>query len=202
VAAAPVLLDLAKTGPAEKYRVRALRGYLGLARKFAMPNKQRAEMCQNAFDATSRISEHKLALDVLKIHPSAEGLKLAINAMKVPDLKAHATTTVMAIAKKVGGKGVDVHKLLSDVGMDKVKLEIVKAQYGAGSKQKDVTKVLQERNGGLPLITLKSAAYNSSFGGDPAPGVPKQLEVEYRINGKSGVASFAENSLILLPIPE
>ena len=33
--AAPVLLDLAKSDAENKYRVRGLRGYLGLARKFA-----------------------------------------------------------------------------------------------------------------------------------------------------------------------
>lgn len=119
VAAAPVLLNLAKTGPAEKYRVRALRGYLGLARKFSMPAAQRAEMCQNAFNATSRISEHKLALDVLKLHPSPDGLKVAVNAMKLPQLKADASAAAVTIAQEVGGKEADVAKLLSDAGLDK-----------------------------------------------------------------------------------
>ena len=201
VAAAPVLLDLAKTGPEEKYRVRALRGYLGLARKFAMPDAQRAQMCQNAFDATRRPTEHKLALDVLKLHPSVEGLKLAMNAMKTPGLKADATAAALVIAQKVGGKGVDVSRLLSGVGLDKVKLEIVKAEYGAGANQRDVTSVLQKRGSDLPLITLASASYNASFGGDPAPGVAKKLKVKYRINGKAGEASFAEDALIILPMP-
>ena len=202
LAAAPVLLDLAKTGPAEKYRVRALRGYLGLARKFSMPDDQRAKMCRNAFSATRRISEHKLTLDVLKLHPSVEGLKLAINAMRVPVLKADATAAALVIAQKVGGKGADVSKLLSGGGLDKVKLEIVKAEYGAGAKQRDVTAVLRKRGTDLPLITLASTSYNASFGGDPAPGVVKQLKVQYRINGKTGEASFAENSLIILPMPK
>ena len=201
VDAAPVLLDLAKNGPEEKYRVRALRGYLGLARKFAMSNAQRAQMCQNAFDATRRISEHQLALDVLQLHPSIEGLRLAINAMETPALKADATAAALVIAQKVGGKGVDVSKLLTGVGLDKVKLEIVKAEYGAGAKQRDVTAVLRKQVSDLPLITLASASYNASFGGDPAPGVVKKLKVQYRINGKSGEASFAENALIILPMP-
>ena len=202
VAAAPVLLDLAKTGPEEKYRVRALRGYLGLARKFAMPDAQRAQMCQNAFDATRRPTEHKLALDVLKLHPSAAGLKLAINAMKIPGLKSDATAAALVIAQKVGGNGVDVSKLLSGVGLEKVKLEIVKAEYGAGAKQKDVTAVLRKQGGDLPLITLAAASYNASFGGDPAPGVVKKLKIQYRINGKTAEASFAENALIILPMPK
>ena len=202
IAAAPVLLDLAKTGPEEKYRVRALRGYLGLARKFAMPDAERTEMCRNALTATRRISEHKLALDVLKLHPSATGLELVIKVMKTPELKPDATAAAMVIAQKVGGKGVDVSAMLSAAGLDKVKLEIIKAEYGAGAQQKDVTDVLRKQVSDLPLITLPAEGYNASFGGDPASGVVKQLKVQYRINGKSGEASFAENALILLPVPK
>lgn len=202
VAAAPVLLDLAKTGPAEKYRVRALRGYIGIARKFAMSDEARATMCRNAFDATKRTPERKLVLDVLKLHPSAEGLKLAVDAIKIPELKAEATPVALVIAQKVGGKGTDVSKLLSGVGLDKVKLEITKAEYGAGKNQKDVTAALRKQAGDLPLIALGSANYNASFGGDPAPGVVKRLTIEYRMNGKQGEASFAENELIILPMPK
>ena len=202
VAAAPILLDLAKTGPAEKYRIRALRGYIGLARKFAMSDNRRAQMCRNAFDATRRPAERKLVLDVLKLHPSAPGLKLAVEAMKIPALKATATPVALVIAQKVGGKGSDVSKLLSGVGLDKVKLEIVKARYGVGTKQKDVTAVLRKLASDLPLITLRTTSYNTSFGGDPAPGIVKQLKIQYRINGKTGEASFPENALIILPMPK
>ncbi|HIE95699.1 MAG TPA: PBS lyase [Fuerstia sp.] len=202
VDAAPVLLDLAKTAPAEKYQVRALRGYIGVARKFAMPDKQRAEMCRNAINATRRPTERKLALDVLTLHPSVDGLKLAVNAMKVPTLKDDATAAALVIAQKVGGKGVDVSALMAAAGLDEVKLEIVKAQYGAGSTQKDVTAVLRKQARNTPVITLVSGSYNTSFGGDPSPGVVKQLSVEYRINGKDGKVSFPENALIILPMPK
>ncbi|MCP4888526.1 MAG: hypothetical protein GY904_18165 [Planctomycetaceae bacterium] len=101
VDAAPVLLDLAKTGPAEKYRIRALRGYIGIARKFPMSEQQRVEMCQQAMDAAKRISEQQLVLDVLKIHPSQAGLKLANQAKLNPELKEQATATAQAIAAKL-----------------------------------------------------------------------------------------------------
>ncbi|MEZ6127794.1 MAG: hypothetical protein R3C59_03870 [Planctomycetaceae bacterium] len=201
VDAAPVLLDLAKNAPSEKYKVRAMRGYLGLARKFTMSDEQRAEMCRNAFRATRRPAEHQLALDVLQLHPSAEGLALAVNAMKDPALKDHATRTALVIAQKVGGKGVDVNALLASGGLSKVRLEIVKAQYGAGATQKDVTEVLRKNAGDLPLITLPKD-YNTSFGGDPTPGVKKQLKVQYLINDRSGEATFAENDLIILAMPD
>ena len=80
-------------------------------------------------------------------------------------------------------------------------MEIEKAEYGAGAKQKDVTSVLRKKANGLPLIAL-TADYNSSFGGDPAPGVAKLLTVQYRMNGKVNKASFKESELILLPMPK
>lgn len=201
VDAAPVLLDLAKTAPAEKYQVRALRGYIGLARKFAMPEPDRVGMCQKAMDASSQSAEQKLVLDVLALHPSVEGLTLAIKTMKVPALKEDATRATLVIAQKLSGK-VDVSEQLAKAGLDKVKLEIIKAEYGAGSTQKDVTAILRKQVGDLPLITLASSSYNTSFGGDPASGSVKQLKVQYRINGKAGEATFAENDLIVLPMPK
>ncbi|MBB73681.1 MAG: hypothetical protein CMJ75_04100 [Planctomycetaceae bacterium] len=202
VRAAPVLLDLAKTAPAEKYRIRALRGYIGLARKFAMSGERRAEMCRNAFAATQRTAERKLVLDVLKLHPSPAGLQLAVKTMKSPELKSDATAAALVIAQKVGGSGANAQKLLAGVGLDKVKLEIIQAQYGAGTKQKDVTELLRQHAGDLPLIMLKNQSYNTSLGGDPAPGIVKQLTIRYRMNGRSGEASFPENALIILPMPK
>ncbi len=52
------------------------------------------------------------------------------------------------------------------------------------------------------MITLVSTSYNVSFGGDPLPGTAKQLKIQYQINGKAGEASFAEDTLIILPMPK
>ncbi len=200
--AAPVLLDLAKTAPAAQFRSRALKGYISLARRFAMPDEQRADMCQKAFDLCKESAEQKLILDVCRIQPSTETLKLAIKFMKIPELRDDATETTLLVAQKLGAKGVDVRDQLSKAGFEKVKVEIIKAEYGAGATQKNVTAVLQKQAGDLPLITLTSASYNASFGGDPIPGSTKQLKIQYRINGKSGEASFAEDALIILPMPK
>ena len=202
VEAAPVLLDLAKTAPEEKYQVRALRGYIGLVRKFPMADQERAAMCQKAFEASRQPAEQKLVLDVIKLHPGVETLKLAIKTMQVADLKDEATQATLVVAQKLGAKGVDVRELLNTAGLDKVKLEIIKAEYGSGATQRDVTAVLQKQAGDLPLITLASASYNANFGGDPLPGSAKQLKVQYRINGKAGEASFPEDALIVLPMPK
>jgi len=199
--AAPVLLDLAKT-PSNSYNIRALRGYIRIARQFVLPEEQRVEMCQKAFDASRQTAEKKLVLDVLKRYPSAETLKLAIKAIQIPELKDDATQATLFIAQKVAGKDGSVKELLANAGLDKVKLEIIKAEYGSGGTQVDVTDVLQKQAGDLPVITLASASYNSSFGGDPLPGSAKVLKVQYRINGKTGDASFPEDSLIILPMPK
>lgn len=199
--AAPVLLELAKKSPSEKFRARALRGYIRIARQFVLPDEQRAEMCRQAFEAARQPAEQKLVLEVLKRYPSPQMLKLAIKAMSDPELKDEATAAALVIAQKLGGKGVDVRELLSSAGFEKVKLEIVRAEYGAGSTKRDVTSVIQKQAGDLALIVLP-AGYNASFGGDPIPGTAKQLKIQYRINGKPGEASFAEDALIILPIPK
>lgn len=199
--AAPVLLDLARL-PSNPYQVRALRGYIRIARQFVLPDAQRTEMCQKALDAAQQTAEEKLVIDILKRYPTVDNLKMAIKLMKVPELKDDATGAVLVIAQKLGGKGIDVKELIATAGIDKMKLEIVKAEYGSGATQKDVTAVLQKQAGDLPIITLVSASYNTSFGGDPLPGSKKQLKVQYKINGKAAEASFAEDALIVLPMPK
>lgn len=199
--AAPVLLNLARI-PTNPYNIRALRGYIRIARQFVLPEEQRVRMCQTAFEAASQTAEKKLVIDVLKRYPCLDTLKQAISAMRVPELKDEATQATLVIAQKLGSKGVDVKDLLNSAGLDKVRLEIVKAEYGTGSSQKDVTEVLQKQAGDLPLITLTSGSYNASFGGDPSPGQSKQLKVKYRINGKTGETSFAEDALIVFPMPK
>lgn len=71
-----------------------------------------------------------MVLEVLKRYPSSESLALSIAAMKIPELKEDATAATLAIAQKLDGKGLDLKALLATAGLDHVKLEIVKAEYG------------------------------------------------------------------------
>jgi hypothetical protein len=199
--AAPVLLDLARS-PDNKYQVRALRGYIRIARQFVLPEEERIQMCREAMAAAKQPAEQKLVLEVLRRYPSIETLKLAVAAMSKPEIGDDASAAVLFIAQKIGTQNAEVAPLLAKAGFDKVKLEIVKAEYGAGSTQKDVTAILRKQIGDLPLLSLPAKDYNSSFGGDPVPGSLKQLKIQYRLNGKAGEATFAENDLIVLPIPK
>jgi HEAT repeat protein len=202
VDAAPVLLDLASEGSGCKYRDRALRGYIRLARQFPMADDERAQLCEKALKAAQRNEDRKLVLEALERHPSKDGLKIAVQAIYFPDMKEDTRRTSLVIAQKVGGDGPEVRQLLAKIGVKPMKIEIVKAEYGSETTKRDVTEVLQKQVREFPVINLQSSTYNKSFGGDPAPNSPKQLVVQYRINGKPGKATFDENSVIMLPTPE
>lgn len=116
--AGPVLLDLVKSAPGDKYQSRALRGYIRICRQFVMPDKQRAEMCQKAFDVCRKPDEQRLVLEVLRRYPNKESLKLAIKAIKVPELKNDATELTLFIAKQLDSKGVNVKDELLKAGLD------------------------------------------------------------------------------------
>ncbi|MGI8977845.1 MAG: HEAT repeat domain-containing protein [Pirellulaceae bacterium] len=116
VDAAPVLLAVAKGGG--KYQTRALRGYIGIAQKFIMPEEQRAQMCTNAFDLAKQPAERKLIMDVLKRYPNLEMLKAAVKAMDNPELKKDASEAAQAISQKLP-KTDEVKAILSKAGLDK-----------------------------------------------------------------------------------
>lgn len=199
--AAPVLLELAKM-PGHKYQGRAIKGYIRIARQFVLPEDQRNEMAQKAMEAAKATADKKLVLVVLQRYPNDSTFNQAIAAMKVPELKDDATATVMSIAQSLKARGVNVKPQLAKVGIEPVKVEIVKAEYGGDSGKKDVTALLQKQATDLPLVTLPDPTYNKSFGGDPAPGSDKKLRVQYKLNGKPGEATFAEGALIMLPMPK
>lgn len=98
--AATALIDLARRGP-EKYRVRALRGYLRIARQLNVPIDQRMAMCRTALEVAQRDAEKKLALEVLGRYPAVEGLRLAVAQLGAEAVRAEAATAAVAIAEKL-----------------------------------------------------------------------------------------------------
>jgi HEAT repeat protein len=199
--AAPVLLELATAGP-DAYKLRALRGYIRIARQFVLPDEERLAMCKQALATAKQPAEQKMVLGILQRYPSVAGLKMAIDAEKTPALKEEARNVALAITAKLGAKAPEAKALLEKLDFGTAKVEILKATYGAGTTQKDVTEELKKHAAGLPLVTLPGDNYNAVFGGDPAPGVTKQLKVQYKLNDKAGEATFAENALIVLPVPK
>ncbi len=98
--AAPVLLDLAKTGN-DKYKIRCLRGYIRIVRQFGLPDDQRLAMCRQAMDVATRDDEKRLVLDALTRVLSPAALNMIVPYLDDPGLKEAASTAAVAIAEKI-----------------------------------------------------------------------------------------------------
>jgi HEAT repeat protein len=99
--AAPVLLKLATTGPSDKFQVRAMSGYIRIARQFIMPEPERVAMCTEAMKACKRDNERKMVIDVLQRYPSRGTLELAIQATQSGNLLDEAKAAVQKIGEKL-----------------------------------------------------------------------------------------------------
>ncbi|MHB8901908.1 MAG: HEAT repeat domain-containing protein [Thermoguttaceae bacterium] len=199
--AAPVLLDLHNAAQDDRLKIRAIRAYIRIARQFDMPAAERAAMCRTALAKATRDEDKRLVLEVLLRYPSDEMQAIAEEAAKIPALKEPAMLVVMGMASK-GINRADLGKALAQAGHTPVRLEIVKAEYGAGAKVKDVTETLRKFAKNYRILFLPNSSYNESFGGDPAPGVVKQLKIQYRVDGKQGEITLGENAMIVLPVPK
>jgi len=101
--AAPALLEIAKDDAENKYRVRALRGYIRIARQLQLPDEQRIEMFRTAMETAQRNEEKQLALDILSRVPTVESLKLAVSYVGEKALKKPAADAAVAIAAALVG---------------------------------------------------------------------------------------------------
>jgi HEAT repeat protein len=99
--AGPALLELAKNDKDTKYSVRALRGYLRIARQLQLPVETRLQMFRAAMDVAQRDEEKQLALDVLTRIPSVDTLNLAVSFLDNPQLKEAAANAAVSIAPKL-----------------------------------------------------------------------------------------------------
>jgi HEAT repeat protein len=99
--AAPVLLDLAAAPIGEKYQTRAIRGYIRIARQFALADAERAEMCTKALAAAKDAADRKSVLEILPRYPSPAMLAIAEQASKLPGLEAEAKAAADAIRAKL-----------------------------------------------------------------------------------------------------
>ena len=198
---APVLLELHNAVSDRRLKVRLVRAYIRIARQFDMSAAQRAAMCRTALQIAEREADKQLVLEVLLRYAGEEMQAIALEAAQDPALKDQA----MLVAQGMASEGVnraELGRALAQAGQKPVDLEIIKAEYGAGAKTKDVTTILRKHAKNYRIIFLPSASYNASFGGDPARGVPKQLKVKYRIDGKEAEVSLTENATIVLPMPK
>lgn len=101
VDAAPVLLSLATAEPGGRFKTRALRGYIRIARQFVLSDGERAEMCRQVLAAAREEADRKAVLEILVRYPSGATLAVAEEAAKLPGLEAEATKAANEIRAKV-----------------------------------------------------------------------------------------------------
>lgn len=97
---APVLLEMAKTQKNAKYKIRALRGFIRVARQLDMPDAQRLELCHQALAASERKDEKRLVIDVLGRIPTREALNAAMSHLD-GELKEDAARSAVSIGEKM-----------------------------------------------------------------------------------------------------
>ncbi len=208
--AAPVLLDLAKTSSSEKYRVRALRGYIRIARQFTMTEPERIAMCQKALATATQPAEQKLVLEILaqKRYRSLETLRLAAKLTRdLPKLNKEATQTTLTIAREMGD---EKHSATADEARDI--LAHAEARQGEarnresrvrrGKQRKrcheDAAKARRRHPVHFAAVTQLHRRVRRRSG----PGTAKKLKIQYKIDGKSGDETFADNAIVILPMPK
>jgi hypothetical protein len=84
-----------------RYKTRALRGYLRIARQLDLPDSERLSMCRKALKIAERPDERKLALDALKRCASAEAIELASALIDDRELRQPAVETAIFIGEKI-----------------------------------------------------------------------------------------------------
>jgi HEAT repeat protein len=114
VSVSPALLKLAKDEGGGKYGIRAIKGYIRIARQFTLPEAKRMAMCRTALSVATRTSEQRLVLTVLERNPSVAALRIAVVASKKPALRKFAKQSAQRIAAKLG-VSQEVEKLLGQI---------------------------------------------------------------------------------------
>lgn len=99
--AAPELLKLARALRSDKFRTRALRGYIRIARQMNLTPDEKLAMCEAAFGAAQRDEERRLVLAVLGRVASAKAISMVVPHLANPALAEDAATAALAVGEKI-----------------------------------------------------------------------------------------------------
>ncbi len=99
--AAPELFELAKDLKENKYKIRALRGYIRIARQLNPSEEDRMKICANTLAVAERLDEKKLVIEVLNRYPSAVSLAIAASAAGDSEIRESACQVAINIAEKI-----------------------------------------------------------------------------------------------------
>ncbi len=101
VDAAPVLLEIARVAREEKYRSRAVRAYLRIAKQIETRPEARVELCQKILPLCRRDDEKTLLVTALEPKPTAAGLKLVASLLPQASVRDEAGRAAVAMAQEV-----------------------------------------------------------------------------------------------------
>ncbi len=99
--AAPVLLNLAETPRNDKFKTRALRGYIRILRQMNLPVDEKLAMCEAAFGAARRDEERQLLLAALGRIPSAKAISMVVPHLANPALAEDAAAAALAVGETI-----------------------------------------------------------------------------------------------------
>jgi HEAT repeat protein len=97
--AAPVLLHLAETLRNDRFKTRALRGYIRILRQMNLPADEKLAMCEAAFRAARRDEERRLVLAALGRIPSAKAISMLVPHLANPALAEDAAAAALAVGE-------------------------------------------------------------------------------------------------------
>ncbi len=98
---AQALIELARTAPQDKYRIRALRGYLRVIRQMDLPDTDKLAMFRQAIEAATRPEERLLAIETLGRIPTPQALAEAVSHLEQDDLRGSVCAAAVAIAERI-----------------------------------------------------------------------------------------------------
>lgn len=99
--AAPALLDLAKSDLPERYRIRALRGYIRIVRQFDLTDAERVAMSREALAVATRDAERRLVVEVLGRVITPESLELLTTLVDDPQIGEDAARAAVTVGEKL-----------------------------------------------------------------------------------------------------
>ncbi len=118
VDAGPVLLDLATQLPDGKFRSRAFRGYLRIARQFGGSPGEKVAMCHQAMQAARTVDDRRAVLEAVQTVPSRAAIKLVVDSAGEADLQDAARAAARSILTVIGDRDPQARQLAAPLDLE------------------------------------------------------------------------------------
>ena len=99
--AAPVLLEVLKSEAGERFKIRALRGYIRIVRQMDTWNENRFRMCMEALALAERDEEKSLLVDAMSRIPIRESLAKLSEFIDQPTFAEQASLAAVGVGKAI-----------------------------------------------------------------------------------------------------